>query len=213
MIRTKLPIVKHRKSEKNPNGCGRLSKYHPELALRAYRLSLLGLIDKEIAECLCIPYNTYLVYMRQREDFRNAILKGKTEADSKVSEALYQAAVGYTHPDTHIMMYKGRIVKTKIMKHYPPNTGAAIFWLKNRTKLLENPWTDAIRHEMTGKNGKEITLLELNNMDMSLFTTEELKLMQEMVRKLHASETLTRPANQQLPEQTYMPRVNNKYKD
>jgi hypothetical protein len=29
-------------------------------------------------------------------------------------------------------MFEGEIITTKLTKHYPPDTTAAIFWLKNR---------------------------------------------------------------------------------
>ena len=38
-------------------------------------------------------------------------------------------------------------------KHYPPDTTAAIFWLKNRQK---SKWRDKQDHEISGPDGKPI---------------------------------------------------------
>ncbi len=40
--------------------------------------------------------------------------------------------MGYSHPAVHVSNYQGDITLTPITKHYPPDTVAAIFWLKNR---------------------------------------------------------------------------------
>ncbi|EFB1429709.1 terminase, partial [Escherichia coli] len=40
-------------------------------------------------------------------------------------------------------------------KYYPPDTTAAIFWLKNRQK---DKWRDKVDHELTGKDGGAIQI-------------------------------------------------------
>jgi len=39
---------------------------------------------------------------------------------------------GYTRDDCHVSQHEGRITITPLKKHYPPDTTACIFWLKNR---------------------------------------------------------------------------------
>jgi hypothetical protein len=43
-------------------------------------------------------------------------------------------AIGYSHPDVKIIFREGdkEPVYAPFVKHYPPETAAAIFWLKNR---------------------------------------------------------------------------------
>lgn len=82
---------------------------------------------------------TLNTWKKRYPDFLSSLKAGKDEADSKVGEALYQRALGYSHPEVDIKMYKGMIIETEIVKHYPPDTTAAIFWLKNRQKLR---WRD-----------------------------------------------------------------------
>ena len=57
---------------------------------------------------------------------------GKDIPDQNVERSLYQRAIGYSHPDVDIRVVDGDVVQTEIVKHYPPDTTAAIFWLKNR---------------------------------------------------------------------------------
>jgi hypothetical protein len=79
-----------------------------------------------------------------------SIKKGKEQADAKVAESLFKRANGYTCPDVDIKVIDKEVVITKLKKHYPPDTIAAIFWLKNRQK---DNWRD--RTDIT-TNGKEL---------------------------------------------------------
>jgi ssDNA-binding replication factor A large subunit len=54
-----------------------------------------------------------------------------------VSARLVERAMGYSHPDVDIRTISvgngfSEIVKTPIIKHYPPDTAAASLWLRNR---------------------------------------------------------------------------------
>jgi len=66
-------------------------------------------------------------------------------------EALYERAIGYTAPDCHVSQYKGIVTVTPFEKHFPPDTTACIFWLKNR-KPAE--WRD--RSEVALEKQQEI---------------------------------------------------------
>ncbi len=64
--------------------------------------------------------------------FLESLKGGKTLADAEVASKLFHRATGYEHEDTDIRVVNGEIIQTPIIKHYPPDTTAAIFWLKNR---------------------------------------------------------------------------------
>ena len=49
-----------------------------------------------------------------------------------MSSAVCSRANGYEHDEVDIRVVSGEIVQTPIRKYYPPDTTAAIFWLKNR---------------------------------------------------------------------------------
>lgn len=75
-------------------------------------------------------------------------------ADAKVVASLYKRANGYSHPALDIRTVDGEVVETEYTKHYPPDTVACIFWLKNRRPDL---WRD--RKEFEHKGNVTLTAL------------------------------------------------------
>lgn len=141
-----------------PQGIGRVSslpprmpnmvyniEYHPDLA---YKFCLLGAKNVDLAELFGVDVKTIGEWLRDREEFRAAVYEGREHADANVAESLYHRARGYSHPDVHIATFEGRTILTPIVKHYPPDTRAAEFWLKNRAP---RKWRD--RKELTGPDG------------------------------------------------------------
>lgn len=134
---------------------GRPSEYVKKYDRMAYRHCLLGATDKDLAELFEVDVATIYRWKNDHPSFCEAIKKGKDDADQAVAVSLYKRAVGYSHPDTHISNFQGEITKTPTRKHYPPDTTACIFWLKNRQK---KSWRDKIDHEITGKNGGPVAV-------------------------------------------------------
>jgi len=120
---------------------GRPSGYRPELVERAYRMSLLGLTDHQLADFLGISCETLYSWKVSYPEFRESIARGKIEADARVAEALYRRACGYSHPAVKIFMPSGASepVFVPYTQHYPPDTKAALRWLMNRQPAL---WRD-----------------------------------------------------------------------
>lgn len=110
----------------------RPSKFKEEYIEQAYKLALLGVTDKELALFFDTTEQTINNWKKDYPKFFESLKRGKEEADAKVAQSLYHRALGYSHPDTDIKVVKNQIVTTDIIKHYPPDTTAAIFWLKNR---------------------------------------------------------------------------------
>lgn len=111
---------------------GRPTKYKPEYAKQAYKLCLLGATDKGIANYFEVDEATINRWKLEFPEFCESLKEGKEEADAIVASSLFHRATGYSHPDTDIKIYKGKVIKTELTKHYPPDSTAAIFWLKNR---------------------------------------------------------------------------------
>lgn len=88
--------------------------------------------DKELGDIFGVPEQTINNWKGQFPQFFEALKSGKLLADKKVEASLYQRACGYSHPEIDIKMYKGKIIKTTVIKHYPPDATSMIFWLKNR---------------------------------------------------------------------------------
>ena len=59
-------------------------------------------------------------------------------------------SMGYEHDETDIRVVDKEIVMTPIRKIYPPDTTAAIFWLKNRRP---EQWRETKAVELTGAQG------------------------------------------------------------
>lgn len=119
-------------SAEEQRGPGRPTAYQDEYSEQAYKLCLLGATDAELAEFFEVSERTINAWKVSQPEFLQSIKRGKAAADATVAESLYQRAIGYSHPDVHISNYQGVITVTDITKHYPPDTGAAFIWLKNR---------------------------------------------------------------------------------
>lgn len=132
---------------------GRPSKYKPEFVKQAEKLCRLGATDAEMADFFQVTISTLSLWKVKYAEFSEALKLGKEVADRRVEEALYNRALGYSHEDTDIRVVDGAIMETPTIKHYPPDTTAAIFWLKNR-KPAE--WRDKVHQELTGADGGAI---------------------------------------------------------
>jgi len=119
----------------------RPSSYRPEYAEQAIKLCKLGLIDKEIAKFFSVSEQTLNAWKTKYPEFLEALKGAKTYADAEVAAKLFHRATGYEHPEVDIRVIDGQIIQTPLIKHYAPDTTAAIFWLKNRRPDL---WRDKL---------------------------------------------------------------------
>ena len=120
---------------------GRPTLYRDEYVEQVRRLALLGLTNDEMAKFFGVGSTTFDRWMASHDEFRCAINESKLLADGDVALSLYKRALGYSHPDVHISNFQGMITVTDIVKHYPPDTGAAFIWLKNRQP---HKWKDKV---------------------------------------------------------------------
>ncbi len=118
---------------------GRPTKYKSEYAEKVYKLCLLGATDKDIGDFFDVTESTVNLWKIEHKAFSESIKAGKQFADANVADKLYHRATGYEHNEDTIFNDKGTPLIVPTIKHYPPDTAAAIFWLKNRQK--EN-WRD-----------------------------------------------------------------------
>lgn len=125
------------------------SKYKPEYDELAYNYSLLGAIDKQMAEFFGVTEQTINNWKNDHPSFFESMCRGKAQADAMVAKSLFQRAVGYSHPETKIATRDGQITdQLDVIKHYAPDTAAASFWLKNRQPDI---WRD--KKEVVFDNG------------------------------------------------------------
>lgn len=135
---------------------GRPSKYKPEYDEQAGRLCTLGATDAEIADFFGVSVRTLYRWKVESETFCQALNIGKEHADARVKRSLYMRATGYSF--TEQQAFKVRrgpneeaVEVVDVDRHLPPDTTAAIFWLKNRDP---KNWRDRVEH--TGADGGAI---------------------------------------------------------
>lgn len=129
---------------------GRPTDYREEYNLQVEKLCKLGATDAEIADFFEVEESTINNWKLAHPEFLESIKKGKKIADAEIADSLFQRAKGYSHKAVKIFpsggetedeqgnKIKGPLIVPYI-EHYPPDTVAAIFWLKNRQK---DKWRD-----------------------------------------------------------------------
>ena len=129
---------------------GRPTDYKPEFDAEAQQMALEGATDQEMADYFGVDVRSLNRWKNTQPSFRQSIKAGKDVTDDRVERSLYERALGYERDEVDIKVIAGEIVKTPIRKFYPPDTTAAIFWLKNRKS---QEWRDIKAVELSGKDG------------------------------------------------------------
>lgn len=93
----------------------------------------LGATDNELAEFFEVSRYTIWYWQSNHKTFFDALRRGKEAANERVERALYSRATGY-HYESEKLFYdkEAGVVRADTIEHVPPETTAAIFWLKNR---------------------------------------------------------------------------------
>lgn len=142
--RTKTPASKY----KLP---GRKGVYDEGVPQRAHELSKLGLTNRELAIAFGVDVSCIEKWIKNKEEFSDAIQSGKDIHDNGVQQTLLQRAMGYEYEEQKTVMgvtpggqpYQ---YTTTTTKRVLPDVTAMIFWLKNRHK---DKWADVQRSEIT----------------------------------------------------------------
>lgn len=118
---------------KNKKRVGRPTKYNEKVIRQAGRLcSAHGYTDKQLAEFFEVTEQTVNNWKKKHPEFFEALKEGKAVADKLVERSLFERATGYECPEDKIFNNNGEALVVPTTKHYPPDTTACIFWLKNR---------------------------------------------------------------------------------
>jgi len=135
---------------KTPKPLGRRSVYDPAFAGQAAVMARLGATDADMAEAFGVAVRTIGLWASMHSDFSASLKAGKDYADDRVERSLYQRAVGYSHDAVKIFANPrtGENAVIDYVEHYPPDTTACIFWLKNRRKA---EWRDKQEVEHSGQ--------------------------------------------------------------
>jgi hypothetical protein len=110
-----------------------------------------GATDREVAEMFGVSERTVHRWKHSHPEFAAALAVGKEVADQRVEQSLYRRALGYTHDAVKIFMPAGATepIIVPYVEHVPPDTVAAIFWLKNRKP---DQWREKQEVKLTSDN-------------------------------------------------------------
>lgn len=130
---------------------GRPTDYRDEFVGQAEKLCRLGATDIELADFFGVDVSTIYRWKHAHPDFCEAVIAGKDALDNRVERSLYNRAVGYTFDSVKIFMPAGASepVYAPYREHVPPDTGAAMNWLKNRRG---ETWRDKSEVDVTVKD-------------------------------------------------------------
>ncbi len=138
---------------------GQPTKYKPEFCEQAAKLCKLGATDRELADFFGVRESTLNNWKVAHPEFMEALKRGKDESDNRVEQSLYRRALGYSHDAVKILMTKdGDVYREEYVEHYPPDTVACIFWLKNRRP---DAWRDKFDVDTGLTRERATQLLEL----------------------------------------------------
>jgi len=111
---------------------GAPTKYKEEYNEQAYKLCLLGATDEELAVFFEVCEATINNWKIDKAEFLESIKRGKLIADAEMAESLYKRGRGFEYTEVKEEESEAGYKTTKTTKYYPPDTGAAFIWLKNR---------------------------------------------------------------------------------
>lgn len=195
MVRTKIKCryKRTKRPARKPNKAGRRGYYEDWMADKASELmGKLGATQKDLAEFFNVNIGTIEYWIRTKSQFKAAVKQARLQKTLKVSQALYHRAVGYSHPDVHIMANRvkdydeeGRLIQERtepllipITKHYPPDTTAAI---KMLSILKRDVWAEQTQFQHQHNIQGEVNINNVQELSMDDLTTE----MKEMLFQLN----------------------------
>lgn len=143
------------KPEKPKAKPGRPSLYDASFPAQAAELCLLGATDAELADHFGVATSTLYEWKNAYPEFSDAIKAAKKPADAEIASALRERAKGAEWVEEQAFKIKDviydngkrvreteRLEVVQVTRRAPPDTPAAIFWLKNRRAA---DWKD--KHE------------------------------------------------------------------
>ena len=146
---------------------GRPTAYRKENAEQAYKYCLLGATDAQLADFFEVAESTINNWKKDHPEFLESVRRGKSIADANVAEAFYKRATGFEKEDCEkVFQYQGEIIRAQTKEYYPPDSGAALNWLKNRQP---DKWRDNKKVDVTTKEEP----IQDKKPDYSKLTTDE----------------------------------------
>ena len=115
---------------------GRPTLYKPEYDEQARDRCLLGGTNADLADLFEVGRRTIDHWIADIPSFAGAVRAGRVVADMAVVRRLYQRALGYDRTVERTVLHCGEERTLASTVHYPPDTQACIFWLRNRQREI-----------------------------------------------------------------------------
>ena len=167
------PGTRSRGRPRSTRGVGRPTFYKPEFPELARLHCLKGATNQQLGEAFSVDAATISDWLAAKPEFRAAVDAGRERADAEVANALFLRATGkVTIPAVKIYAdaKSGAEHVVEYTEHFPPDTAAAIHWLKCRQPAL---WADRSQVDVTS-NSADTKTLKLELSPRALAHVEEL---------------------------------------
>jgi hypothetical protein len=129
---------------------GPKTKFNEKIGEAFVRLTEEGKTLEEAADLLGFSKKTLCTWMGKHVDLGVAVREARKPADELVEAALFRRATGYSHPEEKVAISKlGDVIPYVVEKRYPPDTQAAVFWLRNRQPKR---WKEKTEGDVTVNN-------------------------------------------------------------
>lgn len=150
--------------EKKKRKKGRPTKFGRVILRQLEMLYTAGHTDLFVAKFLNVTERTLRNWMEEKPEFFQSIRNWKITADERVEKALYDRAIGYSHPAVKLFNEKGTVIEHEYIEHYPPDYNSMELWLTNR-----NPdnWRKKFDVESGGKPVASVTTFVVPGFDTS----------------------------------------------
>ena len=113
----------------------------------------LGATEVQLAAALGVTTQTLRNWKRGKKKLFCVLDAARAEKDNQVVKSLFERATGYKHRAVKIMTVDGKVRRERYTEHYAPDTGAAVFWLKNRRP---DQWSDRSEHALSNADGTNL---------------------------------------------------------
>ena len=156
---------KIKKPAKQKKYWGRNSRWNEETRRLTLELYKRGMTDADVCAVLNISTYTIHNWKKKNPDYFQEVQDWREKADREIEKCLRDRAKGWIGKEDKIVMVYDREQKQSvpkvitINKYYPPDTTAAIFWLKNRhpDRWQDRQQVDANLHiQVSRKHYKEV---------------------------------------------------------
>ena len=136
---------------------GQPTSYKAEYCAQARNYCRLGATNEELAKFFEVSPRTIDNWMATHAPFGEAVRDGRLLADAEVANRLYERAIGFEQVIERREAFRGeeKVITTKV--HYPPDTNACMFWLRNRQPKL---WRHRIVEEPSTNHEELLAILE-----------------------------------------------------